>query len=158
VTAYEQGQTIELAALDGDGIGAEGLRAVFLVAELARAEPIDEQLRLSAPLKAAPGAVPQWMVADELVGWAHYKQITVRGDSVSDTLTDFPLLVAFQDDPDIGASARADGLDIRFTTADGSQELSFELESFSVQDGLATGRFWVKVPRIEPGSGAVIRI
>lgn len=80
--------------------------------------------------------------------WARYKTIQVLNTNLDQDLDEFPLLVAFDDDPSIGAHARADGHDVRFTLDDGRTELSFERESFGVVAGLATGRFWVRVPEL----------
>jgi len=88
-----------------------------------------------------------------MIGWAYYKTITVSDDNVNADLADFPLLVAFDADPDIGAHARTDGYDLRFTTGDGQAELPFERESFSVTDGQASGRFWVRVPQLVASGG-----
>jgi len=94
-------------------------------------------------------------------GWQYYKTIQVRDTYVDADLADFPLLVAFDADPDIGRHARADGLDVRFTLDDGQTELDFERESFSVQNGKASGRFWVRVPQLVAsgpgGAAATIR-
>jgi len=90
-------------------------------------------------------------------GWNYYKTITVADDRVDADLAQFPLLVAIDADADIGANARSDGHDIRFTLDDGQTELSFERESFAIAGGLATGRFWVRVPSILASGGATIR-
>ena len=54
-----------------------------------------------------------------MIGWAYYKTITVSDANVNADLADFPLLVAFDADPDIGRHARADGCHVRFTTGAG---------------------------------------
>jgi len=95
-----------------------------------------------------------------MLGWAYYKTITISDANVDADLADFPLLVAFDADPDIGRHARSDGFDLRFTTGDGQTELDFERESFSVSSGLACGRFWVRVPQLladGPGGAAAQR-
>ncbi len=92
-----------------------------------------------------------------MLGWAYYETITVADGNVDGDLADFPLLVAFDADADMGAHARSDGYDIRFTLDDGQAELGFERESFAVSNGKATGRFWVRVPSILATGGAVIR-
>jgi len=92
-----------------------------------------------------------------MLGWAYYKTITISDSNVDADLADFPLLVAFDADSDIGEHARADGHDLRFTLDDGETELSFERESFSIASGQASGRFWVKAPSILATGGAVIR-
>jgi len=87
-----------------------------------------------------------------MIGWDYYKTITVSDTNVDADLADFPLLVAFDADPDIGQHARSDGYDIRFTLDDGVTELNFERETFAIDgQGQATGRFWVRVPQLVAG-------
>ena len=159
IAAMTGGTSLDLLVADGDGIGGQGLRADWIVQAIERGEPLEEAQRLRLTLKTdSQTHAPQWYTSTSMLGWAHYKEITVRPDNVNATLLDFPLHVPIEADADIGASARADGLDIRFTNADGTQELSFERESFAIIDGNAEGRFWVKVPTIDPDTGATIRI
>jgi len=159
IAAMTGGTSLDLLVADGDGIGAQGLRADWTVQRLERGEPLEDAQRLRITLKTdSQTHAPQWYTSTGMLGWSHYKEITVRPDNVNAPLLDFPLHVPIEADADIGASARADGLDIRFTNADGTQELSFERESFAIVNGNAEGRFWVKVPTIDPDSGATIRI
>jgi len=86
--------------------------------------------------------------------WSRYKPIQVRDARVDQDLNEFPLLVAFNDDPSIGAHARADGFDLRFTLDDGETELFFERETFGIDgQGRASGRFWVRVPQLLGAGG-----
>jgi len=159
IAAMTGGTSLDLLVADGDGIGAQGLRADWIVQAIERGEPLEDAQRLRVTLKTDSQAhAPQWYTSTGMLVWAHYKEITVRPDNVNARLLDFPLHVPIEADADIGASARADGLDIRFTNADGTQELPFERESFTIINGNAEGRFWVKVPTIDPDSGATIRI
>jgi len=48
-----------------------------------------------------------------MLGWGCYKTITVSDANVDADLADFPLLVAFDADPDIGRHARSDGCHVR---------------------------------------------
>lgn len=58
--------------------------------------------------------------------WRKRKRIVVPGDRIPGDLTDFPLLVALDGDPDIARYARADGYDLRFTAQDGVTALPHE--------------------------------
>lgn len=60
--------------------------------------------------------------------YTHRKLIQVKNTYVSSDLTDFPLKVQINNDPDIGAVAQLDLDDLRFTAADGSTLLSAEKE------------------------------
>jgi hypothetical protein len=90
-----------------------------------------------------------------LSGWGYRKQITISHTNVDSDLTDFPLLVKISGDTDIGAHARSDGYDLRFTLADGTS-LPYEREDFSITGGAATGDFWVKVPTISSSADTTI--
>src|SRR5690606_649485 len=72
-------------------------------------------------------------------GWGKYKQIAINtkasGANVSGEVTNFPVLVrltaANAADIFTGADAAlADGADIRFSNADGSAEVPFEIERY----------------------------
>jgi len=83
-----------------------------------------------------------------LTGWQARKAITISHANVDADLTDFPLLVKFANDTAIGAKARSDGYDLRFTSSDGTTLLKYERETFSVSSGSASGNIWVKVPTV----------
>lgn len=87
-----------------------------------------------------------------LAGYTKRKKITIDNTYVDADLTDFPLLVKFSSDTDIGGVARSDGYDLRFTSSDGTTLLKYEREAFSISGGAATGIVWVKVPSV---SGSV---
>jgi hypothetical protein len=91
-----------------------------------------------------------------MLGWSHYKSIAVLDTKVDADLADFPLLVAADGDAEIGARAKADGSDLRFTLDDGTP-LDFEIEYFYIDGGLAYFRIWVRVPSILASGGAAIR-
>ena len=82
-----------------------------------------------------------------LSGWSYRKKITIDNTYVDSDLTDFPVLVNFASDADIGANALSSGNDIRFTSSDGTTLLKYEREAFAVS-GSASGTFWVKVPTV----------
>jgi len=52
-------------------------------------------------------------------------------------LSNFPLYIKIDSDPNIGAYAQADGDDIRFTLADGVTQIPYEKESFGIVSGSA---------------------
>ena len=74
--------------------------------------------------------------------WLFRKPITIDSTKVTGDLDDFPVLVSITD-PDLAASARADGFDIAFTGSNGSTKLDHEIEKY---DG-GTGELvaWVRV-------------
>jgi len=79
-----------------------------------------------------------------LTGWSFCKKITVQTAYLDANQTDFPWVIFIDADTDIGASALANGYDIRFTASDGTTLLSYERVSFAIAVGAATGRFNVK--------------
>jgi hypothetical protein len=81
-------------------------------------------------------------------GWSYRKPVTISHAHVDEDLTNVPVLVEFVGDAQIGAAALSTGHDIRFTAADGTTLLSYEREGFLVSGGLATGRFWVRIPTL----------
>jgi len=89
-----------------------------------------------------------------LSGYTHRKLITIDNTNVISTLLNFPLLVEFNSDAQIGANIDSGGLNIRFTASDGQTLLNYERQSFSVSSSNATGVFWVKVPSISPNGSA----
>jgi MSHA biogenesis protein MshQ len=119
------------------------LLSVLAILGIAAAVP--SVLRVSANVSDA------WGVS----GWSYRKEITISHTNVDSDLTDFPLLVKISGDTDIGAHARSDGYDLRFTLADGTS-LPYEREDFSISGGAATGDFWVKVPTISATADTTI--
>jgi hypothetical protein len=80
--------------------------------------------------------------------WAYRKRIIIDGTKVAGPLSDFPVLISIPADPDLAASAKADGKSIIFTTSDGTTKLSHEIESFTKANGALVA--WVKVPALSP--------
>jgi len=91
----------------------------------------------------------------EVSGYQYRKTITISHTNVDADLHDFPLLVKFTADADIGSHARSDGHDLRFTSSTGAL-LSYERESFTVSNGSGSGIFWVKVPSISSSADTTI--
>jgi len=90
------------------------------------------------------GAGPLW----PLDPWGYRKKITLQSSLISapgnGALTGFPVLISRADD-DIAAAAQSNGDDLRFTAADGSTLLDYELEVYQMN-----GRFvaWVNIPSL----------
>jgi hypothetical protein len=94
-----------------------------------------------------------------LAGWNYRKKIAIQTDNVDTNLADFPLYIKILNDANIGDNAQDDGKDIRFTTNDGTTELSYERESWMGGEGTdVTADFWVKVPTISNSSDTDIYI
>jgi len=87
--------------------------------------------------------------------WGYRKHIAIDHTNVGQSLTNFPLLVTFNNDADIGANTKSDGTDIRFKDVNGT-DLAYERESFNIVNGQANGTFWVKVPQISSVSDTSI--
>jgi len=81
-------------------------------------------------------------------GWGNYKVVTISAATVDEALTDFPLLLAADDDTGIGAHARADGHDLRVRGEDSEVDLAYEREQWDVSGGATTLRVWCSVPSI----------
>lgn len=89
--------------------------------------------------------------------WRCRRAVTVSGSNVDSTLTDFPTLVALSADASVGAAARSDGFDIRFTSdSAGTTLLKYERVNWSVSGGAATAQFYVKIPTVTASTGATI--
>ena len=86
--------------------------------------------------------------------WEFRKTITVHASGVAGSLSDFPVLINLAADPDLAASARADGKGIVFTAADGTTKLPHEIESFTKATGALAA--WVKVPGLSPTQDTVL--
>lgn len=83
-----------------------------------------------------------------LNGYIKRKKITIDNTYVDAALYNFPLFVRVSADSDIGSNIDDNGLNIRFTEADGETLLYYDRETFSVDGGDASGEFWVRVPEI----------
>lgn len=92
--------------------------------------------------------------------YGYRKQITISKTNVGSDLTDFPSLVAFASDTDIGGHMQdlTNYYDIRFTSSDGTTLLKYEKESMVITTGSATGNYWVKVPTITTAANTVIYV
>jgi len=91
-----------------------------------------------------------------LTGWGHRKQITISNTNVDADIASFPVYVPIVSDTDIGGVCESDGGDIRFTTSDGSTELSYEKVYFAVATGAANGDFYVLVNPVDHDANTLI--
>ena len=79
-----------------------------------------------------------------LYGWQYQKKITVDNNLVSDTLSDFPLLVDITD-ADLISQTQNDGSDILFMDGAGSANiLNHEIEYYNSGSGHLV--VWIKIP------------
>ncbi len=78
-------------------------------------------------------------------GQARRLPIALGAIAQSTILNDFPVLVRLTTASFPYASARSDGLDIRFMDADGTTPLAFERESWNPS---SVSDFWVKIPSL----------
>lgn len=87
--------------------------------------------------------------------WQYRKKIqldaTAKGADIKENLMDVPVLVRLHLGNFSFSSAKADGSDIRFLSADDKSPLKYHIEKFDPKEEIAL--IWVKVPRITGGSG-----
>jgi hypothetical protein len=81
--------------------------------------------------------------------WTSRQKLTFDTRSLTEDLADFPVMIWLDSSRIDYASTLANGNDIRFIDADGSTELSYEIEKW---DETATSIVWVKVPLIDADS------
>lgn len=87
-----------------------------------------------------------WYEADP---WTRRIPLTIGSGQTGSDLTDFPVFVALTD-PDLAASAQADGSDLRFVAADGVTPLAHEIETWDAVAGSLEA--WVRLPLVSSGS------
>ncbi|MDD1663794.1 MAG: DUF2341 domain-containing protein, partial [Methanomicrobiales archaeon] len=88
--------------------------------------------------------------------WLYRKKITIDHTKVTADLTDFPVLINYQDS-DLAqgtGKARIDANDVLFTSSDGMAKLPHEIESFTSNNGAIVT--WVKVPTLSSAIDTVI--
>ncbi|MBN1675835.1 MAG: DUF2341 domain-containing protein, partial [Kiritimatiellae bacterium] len=96
-------------------------------------------------------------------GWNYRKKLTIDGDRVSGTanLVDFPALVSLTD-ADLattahgGKLANANGYDLIFTAADGTNTLDHEIERHVLTSGELIA--WVRVPVLDCDDDTVVYV
>ena len=80
--------------------------------------------------------------------YAYRKQITVQDANIDSDLTDFPCLIAWDDDTDINTGVcQADLDDIRFYDGSGNL-LKYEVEWYEIDGTDSSARIWVKKPSL----------
>lgn len=89
------------------------------------------------------------------VGWNYYKSITVDNTKVEGVLSDFPILVHLDADTDVGTHAQANGDDVKFVLANGTQ-LKHEIDYWNLAGDAATADFWVKIPSLPSDADTTI--
>ncbi|KPJ58250.1 MAG: hypothetical protein AMJ46_14485, partial [Latescibacteria bacterium DG_63] len=92
--------------------------------------------------------------------FVYRKQITIDHTKVACDLTDFPMLVSIQNDPDLkttangGKVANTNGYDIIFKAWVGATQLSHEVEKYDGTTGTLVA--WVKIPTLKADEDTVI--
>ncbi|MGD0883687.1 MAG: DUF2341 domain-containing protein [Thermodesulfovibrionales bacterium] len=86
--------------------------------------------------------------------WKERKKIqfdaSSKGADIKENLTDVPLLIRLHTGNFSFSSAKPDGSDLRFVSADDKSPLKYHVEKFDPKEEIAL--VWVKVPRISGGS------
>ena len=77
-------------------------------------------------------------------GFARRKPVAIHPPSLTANLTEFPVAVRLNADPELAAAAQSDGGDLTFTTGDGTTQLSHQIEHFDGQTGTLAA--WVRLP------------
>ena len=91
-----------------------------------------------------------WYQADP---WTYRRRLAVEAGRAGADHDDFELLVQFSD-PALGAAARADGSDIRFTAADGTTLLAHEIEAWDPATSSISA--WVAVPTLTDATDTIV--
>jgi len=94
-------------------------------------------------LTACNGAITKFLSDKE---WSNYRKLTFDNSAQAENLVNFPVLVRV-DSSRIDYSKTQDaGQDLRFLDADGTTQLSYEIEKW---DESGTSSVWVRVPQID---------
>jgi hypothetical protein len=89
-----------------------------------------------------------------LAGWSKRQKLTIDHTQVDDELTDFPVKVIVSSDNPLFDTAKSDGSDVRFTSADGTTLLDFEREVHDDTNSIAV--YHVKIPLVSSTSDTEI--
>jgi hypothetical protein len=95
-----------------------------------------------------------WTV--DSLSYDNRQKIEIDNTNVDTDLTDFPKLIKFTDNSNVGGATNADGHDIRFTSSNGTTLLKYEREVHTVASGEATCIYWVKVPTVSSSGKTTI--
>ena len=89
-----------------------------------------------------------------LTGYTYRRALSLDCTKTAVSLTDFPVLVKLTSTNFDFTKTRSDGYDIRFTSSDGTTQLKYEVERFSVTTLAA--EIWVKIPTYSSTSDTLI--
>lgn len=91
-----------------------------------------------------------------LDGYSNRKIITIQADNIDSNLSDFPVLVSFGGDTDIGGNMQdtSNFFDIRFTDSS-DNVLPYEQETMAISGGSATGTYWVQADLDSDDGGTI---
>ncbi|MBD3319955.1 MAG: DUF2341 domain-containing protein, partial [Chitinivibrionales bacterium] len=95
---------------------------------------------------------------EDYADWTYWKHIEIDGDcaGISDTLTDFPLLVRLNSSNIDFDDIETDGADIRFANEDNTVKFSYEIERWDDTDDSA--EIWVKVDSVYGSNTTKVRM
>ena len=107
-------------------------------------------------LIALIGLLPLSAQSTDFSSWLYKATITFNGYGKTETLTNFPALVNIGTNivgylPSQSLGATTNGDDLRFTLVDGTTELNYEKELWSVST-LTNSIFWVQIPTLTNGA------
>ena len=105
---------------------------------------------LSTPVSATiPTTDPSLWTSGLMNAWSHGARIAFPGHTHTETLTNFPVLVALDATQIPGFShaqlAFSNGADLRFTNASGTAELNYEIDTWNPS---GTSYIWVQIPSL----------
>jgi len=107
-------------------------------------------------IAVASDAVIQGMYHEDIDQWSHSAYIFLNtgatGAGVSETVYDFPILVRLNSSNFTFSEAMSNGEDIRFTKADGTTALNYEIERWDAINRVAD--IWVKVDTVRGNDSA----
>jgi hypothetical protein len=93
-----------------------------------------------------------------LLPYRRRKKITINHTLIDNNLNNFTILISINNDLDIGTNSKSNGDDIRFTLDDGTTEINYEIEDFTIFNSKAIGNFWVKIPFLSSIENTIIFI
>jgi Bacterial Ig-like domain (group 3)/YDG domain/Concanavalin A-like lectin/glucanases superfamily/Domain of unknown function (DUF2341) len=85
--------------------------------------------------------------------WTNRIAITIDHTKVSSNLTNFPVLISLTN-ASLQASAQPNGNDLLFTSLDGTNKLSHEIESYTASNGSLVA--WVNVPGLSASADTIL--
>lgn len=140
--------TMQCAALPGgesDGTTEAAVTSASAVSDGSEGPSTSTDAPVVDDTTGAGNVCPDWWDC----AWAFRREIQISGDRVAASLDDFPVPVVLDDISD-PTRFGPDGLDLRVVADDGTL-LDFEIDTWAPGEHAVV---WVRVPRIEAGSGA----